>query len=442
MNHDPKNCIDEVLLDNFLDFILWGHEHECLIDPQRSQVGDFHICQPGSPLPTSLCDGETKPKHVAVLEIRKEKFRTTKIPLQNVRPFLMDTLDFTATSFDIDPKSSEQVMELIIQHIDALIEKSKDSVVGKDMLPLIRLRIDHVGGYALPNPQKVGALYVGKVANPNEILLVRRKRATVSSSKPKSKAEVIEEVMLTAHDGEKKIGDVIDLFIKGELSKDLAVHDEDQLNEALHKFVEKSEASSFEQCVRQSITTAIETVESGGAALDPSNILELLADSKRKRRAAKGMSEESMSLVDSLRQAEGDSDTSQAIVNIEEEEEDHEHEEEEEEEEENPVPRKRKVAPGKSKEVGTPAKRRKQAQSQPKKSSFPPLEIHSQPKPRKRVRASRAEDHDDSPPQKESKTLTTQVLRSQFDTIQQETSQSSSSQSKRSGLNWGTRRRG
>ena len=31
---NPKNAINEHMLANFLDFVIWGHEHECLVDPQ------------------------------------------------------------------------------------------------------------------------------------------------------------------------------------------------------------------------------------------------------------------------------------------------------------------------------------------------------------------------------------------------------------------------
>ena len=105
------------MLDNFLDFILWGHEHECLIKPQQSAVGDFHICQPGlflfyyffisfiyflpspltsptgAPITTSLCEAEAKQKFVGILEVKQNKFRLKEIPLKNVRPFVMDSIE-------------------------------------------------------------------------------------------------------------------------------------------------------------------------------------------------------------------------------------------------------------------------------------------------------------------------------------------------------------
>lgn len=50
------------MFDSFLDFILWGHEHECLIVPQQSAVGEYYITQPGSSVATALSDGEAKKK--------------------------------------------------------------------------------------------------------------------------------------------------------------------------------------------------------------------------------------------------------------------------------------------------------------------------------------------------------------------------------------------
>ncbi|MCH80589.1 double-strand break repair protein MRE11-like [Trifolium medium] len=77
---NPKNAINEHFLPRFLDFIVWGHEHECLIDPQEVPGMGFHISQPGSSVATSLIDGESKPKH-------GNQYRPTKIPLTSVRPF-------------------------------------------------------------------------------------------------------------------------------------------------------------------------------------------------------------------------------------------------------------------------------------------------------------------------------------------------------------------
>jgi double-strand break repair protein MRE11 len=53
-----------------LDFVVWGHEHECRVDPEEVAGVNFQISQPGSSVATSLIEGEAKKKHVLLMEIR------------------------------------------------------------------------------------------------------------------------------------------------------------------------------------------------------------------------------------------------------------------------------------------------------------------------------------------------------------------------------------
>ena len=52
-NHTKRgttNYIPEAILHSFLDLVIWGHEHECLINPQPSSDNSFHVMQPGKNL--------------------------------------------------------------------------------------------------------------------------------------------------------------------------------------------------------------------------------------------------------------------------------------------------------------------------------------------------------------------------------------------------------
>ena len=62
--HGVTNYIPEKFLDDFLDLIIWGHEHECIIDPKNAEDPNlsFYISQPGSSVATSLSEGEAKTK--------------------------------------------------------------------------------------------------------------------------------------------------------------------------------------------------------------------------------------------------------------------------------------------------------------------------------------------------------------------------------------------
>ena len=45
--HGDTNYLPEAFLDRFLDLVIWGHEHECLIEPTTSETADFFVSQPG-----------------------------------------------------------------------------------------------------------------------------------------------------------------------------------------------------------------------------------------------------------------------------------------------------------------------------------------------------------------------------------------------------------
>ena len=56
-----KNFISAKMLPEFLDMVIWGHEHECVMD-EHSEEGEFVIIQPGSSVATSLSQGEAVDK--------------------------------------------------------------------------------------------------------------------------------------------------------------------------------------------------------------------------------------------------------------------------------------------------------------------------------------------------------------------------------------------
>lgn len=59
-----------------------------------TEVGcKFNIMQPGSSIATALSEGESKQKHVVLLEVNGEQFRTINYPLESVRPFIHDNVD-------------------------------------------------------------------------------------------------------------------------------------------------------------------------------------------------------------------------------------------------------------------------------------------------------------------------------------------------------------
>lgn len=64
--HGATNYIPEQFLDDFLDLVVWGHEHECKIAPVRNEQQLFYVTQPGSSVITSLSPGEAVKKFVCL----------------------------------------------------------------------------------------------------------------------------------------------------------------------------------------------------------------------------------------------------------------------------------------------------------------------------------------------------------------------------------------
>nr|CAB3480182.1 unnamed protein product [Digitaria exilis] len=246
----PSNNISELLLPRFLDLVIWGHEHECFIDPQEVPRKGFHVIQPGSSIATSLISAETKPKHVLLLEIKGTHYKPTKIPLQSVRPFeyvevvLKDQVDVNPS----DEATIHAHLHKILVQVSNLIEKVSETVASgsKPKLPLVRIKVDY-SGFSTINSKKFGQKYVGKVANPQDILLFTKsgKGRKITQESANTSVEV---------DTNELNQQTVEALISENLQMEiLSAHD---LNSALHAFVNEDNKTAFHSCLQQSIDEA------------------------------------------------------------------------------------------------------------------------------------------------------------------------------------------
>jgi double-strand break repair protein MRE11 len=264
--HSPKNFIPEQMLENFLDLIIWGHEHECKIVPAPCSDRDFYITQPGSSIATSLSEYEAKKKHVGLLEVVGSDFRLKPIPLTTVRPFIIDEVvlsEALGDSTDLE-NENEAVMDLLTKKVNEMIAKAEEETRGSPApkQPLIRLKVEYAG-YETINPQRFGQRFVGKVANPNDILLFYRKKTTnLRAFKDKQEEEDAAEEMLRRATAasrpdaldEQKMEDLITQFLGPTTSLDLLP--EIEFNDALYKFVEKDEKNAIADFVAKKLSDA------------------------------------------------------------------------------------------------------------------------------------------------------------------------------------------
>lgn len=125
-----KNFIPDETLPDFLDLVVWGHEHDCRIVPEPN-ANSVYITQPGSSVATSLAAGEAIPKHIGLLTVHKKKFFLDPIPLKTVRPFIFreHTLE-DVESDEIEDNHQENALKQIEDIIEEMIKEANN--MGKN----------------------------------------------------------------------------------------------------------------------------------------------------------------------------------------------------------------------------------------------------------------------------------------------------------------------
>lgn len=180
----PRNYIREDVLPKFLDLVVWGHEHDCQMIPMRSnktEKDSFYVVQPGSTVATTLAAGEALPKHCGLLQIHKGDFILKPLPLKTVRPFIFKTVVLSEENLGEDGgvNETEKVQEFLKRRVEEAIEEGAAQRSGdprQPVEPLVRLSVfyEHEGQNF--NRMRFGQNFNGAVANPNDVLLMKREK--------------------------------------------------------------------------------------------------------------------------------------------------------------------------------------------------------------------------------------------------------------------------
>lgn len=252
--HSMTSYVPEEFLPLFLNFVFWGHEHECIPFPQYNPTTGFDTLQAGSSVATSLSEGETAKKHVFILDVKGTDYALTPVPLQTVRPFIMKDVSLREENFIEGPASKSDILQFLLEKVNELVEEAHEQykAAGGDdeMLPLIRLRVDQTGDYEVENVRRFSNRFVGKIANVNDIVhyftkkVVERLEALPKGSKPSVREEVVQKV-------------TIQQLLKEHLGDtNLHLVPEDGMFDVTRKFIEQDDKQVFQDFVQQTIEKA------------------------------------------------------------------------------------------------------------------------------------------------------------------------------------------
>lgn len=249
--------------------VIWGHEHECLIDPRYNVEKNFHVMQPGSSVATSLMPGEAVPKHIAVLSITGRDFKVDTIPLKSVRPFVMREIvlaeEKAAIRLAKKANNRTELTQFLTGVVDEMIQEAKqewEAAQGqedrdedaKPPLPLIRLRIEYTapegGHFDCENPQRFSNRFVDKVANKNDVVQFYRKKVG-ATRRSNDDAVIPEESTLASHNMDAV---QVDKLMKQFLAaQSLTILPQNSFSDAVGQFVDKDDNRAVSDFVAQNL---------------------------------------------------------------------------------------------------------------------------------------------------------------------------------------------
>ncbi|CAK9820856.1 Double-strand break repair protein MRE11 [Anthophora plagiata] len=277
--HGDYAYIPENKLPNFLNFIIWGHEHECRISPEFISDTGYYISQPGSSIATSLSEGEAQTKHVGILTVCKTNFKMKKLKLQTVRPFVFSNL--ILQDEDI-PKNyteslSASVCNFVDKHIEnVLIPEAATQLTNhpkQPIQPLLRLRIFYSSDEEIFDGIKLAQKYCDEVANPMDMVVFRKQKdiaKAIKSNLSNLNDDVDDVAQFLSYNDDKDWSKTVQGGIKKHFSSEenrdkLTVLTVNGLNEALNRFIDRGDIDAFKNVVSHQMKKTITHLEASDA---------------------------------------------------------------------------------------------------------------------------------------------------------------------------------
>ncbi|XP_009333126.1 PREDICTED: double-strand break repair protein MRE11A isoform X2 [Pygoscelis adeliae] len=254
--HGATNYIPEQFLDDFINLVVWGHEHECKIAPSQNEQQRFYVSQPGSSVVTSLSPGEAVKKHIGLLHVEGKKMKMQKIALETVRTFHMEDIvlaDHPDLFNPDNPKVTQAIQAFCMEKVELMLDNAERERLGNPRQPekpLIRLRVDYTGGFEPFSVHRFSQKYVDRVANPKDIIHFFRHRE--QKEKDDSDLNFGKLVSRPASEGMTlRVEDLVKQYFQtAEKKVQLSLLTERGMGEAVQEFVDKEEKDAIEELVK------------------------------------------------------------------------------------------------------------------------------------------------------------------------------------------------
>ncbi|XP_050188305.1 double-strand break repair protein MRE11 isoform X2 [Myiozetetes cayanensis] len=253
--HGATNYIPEQFLDDFINLVVWGHEHECKIAPFQNEQQRFYVSQPGSSVVTSLSPGEAVKKHIGLLHVKGKSMKMQKIALETVRTFHIEDIvlaDHPDLFNPDNPNVTQAIQAFCMEKVELMLDNAERERLGNPRQPekpLIRLRVDYAGGFEPFSVHRFSQKYIHRVANPKDIIHFFRHR----EQKQKNDIDLNfgKWVSRPAEGTTLRVEDLVKQYFQtAEKKVQLSLLTERGMGEAVQEFVDKEEKDAIEELVK------------------------------------------------------------------------------------------------------------------------------------------------------------------------------------------------
>lgn len=212
------------------------------------------------------------------------------IRLQTVRPFIFESINM-AEYFDelrLDEGDVQQKMQTFAaEKIEGLIKRAEEKLTGNQKqpkLPLIRLRLDITDVEQQFNSIRFGQQYSGRVANPQDMVVFKKKITRAKDeAKPLDKEALLEAFQNQREATANRAEEVVDRYFKeAEEDKQLELLFCKSLSELTKRMVDYEDDDAAESIVKFYERQVLQHLE--GQAVNEDNIDEVLESFRSKER--------------------------------------------------------------------------------------------------------------------------------------------------------------
>lgn len=210
------------------------------------------------------------------------------IRLQTVRPFIFESINIAEYSDELrlDEGDVQQKMQTFAaEKIEGLIKRAEEKLTGNQKqpkLPLIRLRLDITDVEQQFNSIRFGQQYSGRVANPQDMVVFKKKITRAKDdAKPLDKEALLEAFQNQREATANRAEEVVDRYFKeAEEDKQLELLFCKSLSELTKRMVDYEDDDAAESIVKFYERQVLQHLE--GQAVNEDNIDEVLESFRSK----------------------------------------------------------------------------------------------------------------------------------------------------------------